>query len=66
MVGNILGGLTNAGAAEELLSAIADDGRTPLAAPGLKLKARLDAVAASLDRVAAKGGFRRRSRGCAT
>jgi hypothetical protein len=28
-------------------SAITDDGRAPLAAPGLKLKARLDAVAAS-------------------
>jgi len=28
-------------------SAITDDFRTPLAAPGLKLKARLDAVAAS-------------------
>ncbi len=48
-------------------SAITDDGRTPLAAPGLKLKARLDAVADSLDRVEAKGGFRRRrSHGCAT
>ncbi len=47
-------------------SAITDDGRTPLAAPGLKLKARLEAVADSLDRVEAKGGFRRRrSRGCA-
>jgi hypothetical protein len=47
-------------------SAITDDGRTPLAAPGLKLKARLDAVADSLDRVGSKGGFRRRSRGCAS
>ncbi len=47
-------------------SAITDDGRTPLAAPGLKLKARLDAVAASLDWVGSKGGFRRRSRGCVT
>ena len=47
-------------------SAITDDGRAPLAAPGLKLKARLDAVAASLDRVDAKGGFRRHSRGCAS
>jgi len=47
-------------------SAITDDGRTPLAAPGLKLKGRLEAVADSLDRVEAKGGFRRRrSRGCA-
>jgi hypothetical protein len=37
-------------------SAITDDGRAPLAASGLKLKDRLEAVAASLDRVAAKGG----------
>jgi len=47
-------------------SVITDDGRTPLAAPGLKLKARLDAVTASLDRVDAKGGFRRHSRGYAS
>jgi hypothetical protein len=46
-------------------SAITDDGRTPLAASGLKLKARLEAVADSLDRVAEKGAGRRRSRGCA-
>jgi hypothetical protein len=47
-------------------SAITDDGRAPLAAPGLKLKARLEAVADSLDRVEAKGGSRRRrSRGSA-
>ncbi|MCW8087655.1 ISNCY family transposase [Sabulicella glaciei] len=38
-------------------SAITDDGRPPLAASGLKLKARLAAVADSLDRVAEKGGF---------
>ena len=37
-------------------SAITDDGRPPLAASGLKLQDRLQAVAASLDRVAAKGG----------
>jgi hypothetical protein len=37
-------------------SAITDDGRAPLAASGLKLKDRREAVAASLDRVAAKGG----------
>jgi hypothetical protein len=36
-------------------SAITDDGRTPLAASGLRLKARLEAVADSLDRVAEKG-----------
>jgi Transposase, Mutator family len=46
-------------------SAITDDGRPPLAASGLKLKARLDAVADSLDRVAEKGAGRRRSRACA-
>lgn len=46
-------------------SAITDDGRTPLAASGLKLKARLGAVADSLDRVVEKGAVRRRSRGCA-
>lgn len=33
-------------------SALTDDGRPPLAAAGLKLKARLEAVAASLERVA--------------
>ena len=46
-------------------SAITDDGRTPLAASGLKLKGRLAAVADSLGRVAEKGAGRRRSRGCA-
>ena len=45
-------------------SAITDDGRPPLAASGLKLKARLEAVADSLDRVTEKGGPRRRWRGC--
>lgn len=44
-------------------SAITDDGRTPLAAPGLKLKGRLQAVADSLDRVIKKGALRHRSRG---
>jgi hypothetical protein len=46
-------------------SAITDDGRPPLAASGLQLKARLEAVADSLDRVAEKGAARHRSRGCA-
>jgi Transposase, Mutator family len=46
-------------------SAITDDGRPPLAASGLRLKARLEAVADGLDRVAEKGAARRRSRGCA-
>ena len=47
-------------------SAITDDGRAPLAAPGLKLRARLEKVAASLDRAAKGGAARRGSRGCAT
>ena len=46
-------------------SALTDDGRTPLAASGLKLRARLEAVAGSLDRVVERGAARRRSRGCA-
>jgi hypothetical protein len=45
--------------------AITDDGRPPLAASGLRLKARLEKVAASLDRLAQKGAVRRGSRGCA-
>ena len=40
-------------------SAITDDGRPPLAASGLRLKRRLEEVAASLDRVAEKGAARR-------
>jgi hypothetical protein len=40
-------------------SAVTDDGRPPLAASGLKLQGRLSEVAASLDRVGAKGGSRR-------
>jgi len=47
-------------------SAITDDGRAPLAAPGLKLKARLEKVADSLDRVAQKGGLQRRLCACAS
>jgi hypothetical protein len=46
--------------------AITDDGRAPLAASGLTLKARLEKVAGSLDRVAGKGAARRGSRGCAS
>jgi hypothetical protein len=46
-------------------SAIIDDGRPPLAASGLRLKTRLEKVAASLDRLAQKGAVRRGSRGCA-
>src|SRR4051812_15543382 len=49
-------------------SAITDDGRPPLAASGLKLADRLEAVAASLDRAAAaaKGGWAVRCGGCAS
>jgi hypothetical protein len=41
-------------------SAITDDGRTPLAASGLKLKGRLEAVSDSMARVMKKGAARRR------
>ena len=40
--------------------ALTDDGRPPLDASGLKLQGRLAAVAASLDRVGAQRGSRRR------
>ena len=40
-------------------SALTDDGRPPLSAPGLVLKGRLEAVVGSLDRVEEKGGSRR-------
>jgi hypothetical protein len=46
-------------------SAITDDGHPPLAAAGLKLKGRWEAVVDSLDRVTEKGGPRRRLRRCA-
>jgi hypothetical protein len=39
-------------------SALTDDGRPPLSAPGLVLKERLEAVVESLDRVAEKRGCR--------
>jgi hypothetical protein len=39
-------------------SALTDDGRPPLWAPGLVLKGRLEAVVQSLDRVEEKGGSR--------
>jgi Transposase, Mutator family len=45
-------------------SAITDDGQAPLAASGLKLKARLEKVADSLERVAEKGGARRSLPSC--
>ena len=41
-------------------SALTDDGRPPLEASGLRLEGRLRAVAASLARAEAGGGFRRR------
>jgi hypothetical protein len=44
-------------------SAITDDGRPPLAASGLKLAGRLEAVAASLDRAATKDPMGRRVHG---
>jgi hypothetical protein len=49
-------------------SAITDDGRAPLAAPGLKLHDRLERIADSLDRVTQKGAARQRrsSSGSAT
>jgi Transposase, Mutator family len=39
-------------------SALTDDGRPPLAAPGLKLNARITAIVASLTRVSEKGACR--------
>ena len=44
------------GYCDAVRSAVTDDGRPPLEASGLKLKGRLEAVAASLDRLAEKGG----------
>jgi hypothetical protein len=40
-------------------SALTDDGRPPLSAPGLVLKGRLETVVQSLDRVEEKRGSRR-------
>ena len=39
-------------------SALTDDGRPPLEAPGLKLYARISAIVASLTRVSEKGAYR--------
>jgi hypothetical protein len=39
-------------------SALTDDGRPPLSAPGLRLHDRLQAIVDSIDRVAEKGGSR--------
>jgi hypothetical protein len=51
------------GYAAAVRSAITDDGRAPLDAPGLRLKERLEKVAGSLERVRAKGGRHVHSRG---
>jgi hypothetical protein len=45
-------------------SALTDDGRPPLDASGLKLHARLRAIASSLERVEKRGPCPRRSHGC--
>jgi hypothetical protein len=47
------------GSCAAVRSALTDDGRAPLEAPGLKLAGRLSEVAASLDRVAVKRGSRK-------
>jgi hypothetical protein len=44
-------------------SALTDDGRAPLDAAGLRLKARLEAIQASIERVAQKRGSRPNSSG---
>jgi hypothetical protein len=45
-------------------STVTDDGHPPLAAPGLQMKERLEAVKDSLERVTAKKGGRRSLRNC--
>lgn len=45
------------GYCQAVRSAITDDGRAPLAASGLKLHERLQAIGDSIGRVEAKGGF---------
>jgi hypothetical protein len=52
------------GYCDAVRSALTDDGRPPLEASGLKLRDRLSAVAASLERVAEKRGSPRNSNGC--
>lgn len=47
-------------------SALTDDGRPPLSAPGLKLHARLQAIHDSLERAAEKGGSRKHSAASST
>jgi hypothetical protein len=45
-------------------SALTDDGRPPLAAPGLKLYERITAIAASLTRISEKGAYRVSENAC--
>jgi hypothetical protein len=45
------------GYCDAVRSAVTDDGRPPLEASGLKLQGRLQAIEASLDRLAKKGGY---------
>jgi hypothetical protein len=45
-------------------SALTDDGRPPLEAPGLKLNARLSAIVASLTRISEKGASRVSENAC--
>ena len=45
------------GYCQAVRSAITDDGRAPLAASGLKLHGRLQAIQGSIERVGEKGGF---------
>ncbi len=51
------------GYCDAVRSAVTDDGRPPLEASGLKLKGRLEAITASLDRLAEKRGSRPNSSG---
>jgi transposase-like protein len=46
------------GYCQAVRSALTDDGRPPLEAPGLKLNARIAAIVASLTRVSEKGACR--------
>jgi hypothetical protein len=46
------------GYCQAVRSALTDDGRPPLSAPGLRLRERLTEVHASIERVEKKGGFR--------
>ena len=41
----------------KIRSAIADDGRPPLSASGIKLHERIEAIHSSIERLETKGGF---------